>query len=181
MQKNDKLILTGILSFIVLFLFVDMVADWFDSAPFYHFFVQVIVILNTLVGLYWIWKNHIFLQNTIITKRNKLGELNKKNKELAYGLSLAIDNQFEQWKLSVIEKEIGYLLLKGFSLKEISEYRKTAEITVRQQSARIYEKASLSGRTELSAYFMEDFLILPERKILKKYSNFSSSNDEVLN
>ncbi len=171
MQKNDKYILTGILVFIVSFLFVDMIADWFDDAPFYHFVVQIFVIFNTFVGLYWVWKKNIFLQNTVVTKRNKIGELNQKNKELAYGLSLAIDNQFEQWKLTSVEKEIGYLLLKGFSLKEISEYRKTAEITVRQQSARLYEKAKLSGRTELSAYFMEDYLIHADRLTELRISN----------
>ena len=171
MQKNDKYILTGILIFIISFLFVDMVADWFDRAPFYHFIVQTFVIMNTFVGLYWIWKKNLFLQNTVVTKRNKIGELSQKNKELAYGLSLAVDHQFEKWKLSAVEKEIGYLLLKGFSLKEISEYRKTAEITVRQQSARIYEKARISGRIELSAYFMEDFLIHSDRLIESHISN----------
>lgn len=165
MKKNDTYVLTGILIFIISFLFVDMVADWFDGAPFYHFVVQTFVILNTFVGLYWVWKKNVFLQNTVITKRNRIGELNQKNKELAYGLSLAVDNQFKEWKLSTVEKEIGYLLLKGFSLKEISEFRKTAEITVRQQSARIYEKAELAGRIELSAYFMEDILIHNEKII----------------
>jgi DNA-binding CsgD family transcriptional regulator len=74
------------------------------------------------------------------------------------GLSHAIDLQLEEWKLSPSEKEITLLLLKGLSLKEIAEIRGVAERTVRQQSVNVYHKSGLSGRAELSAYFLEDLL-----------------------
>lgn len=162
MEKKDKLILTAILFFITVFLFTDMIADWFDGVPVYHFAVQLTVIATALVGFYWIWKNNTALINIIDLKSEKITTLNDKNKELSYGLSLAIEKQFNDWQLTSTEKDIGFFLLKGFSLKEIAEYRQTAEITVRQQSAKIYQKAQLAGRTELSAFFMEDFLINPD-------------------
>jgi DNA-binding NarL/FixJ family response regulator len=78
--------------------------------------------------------------------------------QLQAGLAQEIDDHMTAWKLSAAEKEIGMLLLKGLSLREIAEVRGTSERTVRQQSLAIYSKAAVAGRAELSAFFMEDFL-----------------------
>lgn len=77
------------------------------------------------------------------------------------GLSEAIQDQFETWQLSKAEAEIALLLLKGLSLKEIAVVRETAERTVREQARAVYRKAGLAGRSELSAFFLED-LLLPD-------------------
>nr|HMN69592.1 helix-turn-helix transcriptional regulator [Bdellovibrionales bacterium] len=66
--------------------------------------------------------------------------------------------QLTSWKLTISEKEVAFLLLKGLSLKEIAEIRKTSEKTARAQSTAIYEKSGLSGRSELAAFFLEDLL-----------------------
>lgn len=73
-------------------------------------------------------------------------------------LSEVIASQFEAWCLSKSEQEVGLLLLKGFSLKEIATLRGTAEKTIRQQASSVYKKAGLSGRHAFSAWFIEDFL-----------------------
>ncbi len=77
------------------------------------------------------------------------------------GLGAAIQEQFETWQLSKAEAEIALLLLKGLSLKEIAAVRETGERTVREQARAVYRKAGLAGRSELSAFFLED-LLLPE-------------------
>lgn len=74
------------------------------------------------------------------------------------GLSQAIETQLSSWQLSASEKEVAFLLLKGFSLKEIANLRKTSEKTARAQSYAIYEKSGLTGRAQLSAFFLEDLL-----------------------
>ena len=81
--------------------------------------------------------------------------------ELLRGLGAAIDSQFDRWALSSAEREVGLLLLKGLALKEVADARQTSERTVRQQALSIYRKAGLSGRAELSAFFLED-LLLPQ-------------------
>ena len=43
-------------------------------------------------------------------------------------------------------------------MQGIAEIRHVKEKSVRQQSARIYTKANVSNRNELSAYFIEDLL-----------------------
>jgi DNA-binding NarL/FixJ family response regulator len=77
-------------------------------------------------------------------------------------LGAAIQAQFEAWGLTPAEQEVGLLLLKGFSHKEIARLRNTSEITIRQQAASVYRKAELSGRAALSAFFLDE-LLLPGR------------------
>jgi DNA-binding CsgD family transcriptional regulator len=79
--------------------------------------------------------------------------------ELLRGLGAAIDRQFERWELSPAEREVGLLLLKGLSHKEVASMRDTSERTVRQQALAVYRKAGLSGRAELAAFFLEDLLL----------------------
>ena len=74
------------------------------------------------------------------------------------GLGQAIDQQFSRWNLTEAEREVALLLLKGLSSKEIAIVRAVSERTVREQARAIYAKGSLSGRTALSAFFLEDLL-----------------------
>lgn len=69
-----------------------------------------------------------------------------------------IDAKFDDWALSPSEREIALLLIKGFSTQEIGTVRATRPGTVKSQSNAIYRKASVSGRNELVAYFVEDLL-----------------------
>jgi DNA-binding CsgD family transcriptional regulator len=86
--------------------------------------------------------------------------------ELLKGLGSAIDEQFDRWQLTLAEKDVALLLLKGFSHKEVAQLRGRAERTVRQQALAVYRKSKLNGRASLAAYFLEDLLlptIAPER------------------
>ena len=76
-------------------------------------------------------------------------------------LKCEMDKQFNQWGMTAAEREIGLLMLKGLSHKEIAALRATSDATVRQQAESIYRKADLPGKTAFSAYFLED-LFAPE-------------------
>ncbi len=78
---------------------------------------------------------------------------------LMAGLGTAIDAQFCRWSLTPAEREVGLLLLKGLSHKEIARVRKVSEATVRQQAQCLYRKAEIGGRNDLAAYFLEDLLL----------------------
>ncbi|RME20893.1 MAG: DNA-binding response regulator [Deltaproteobacteria bacterium] len=75
------------------------------------------------------------------------------------GLGEAIDRQFDRWGLTAAEREVGLLLLKGLAMKEIAGVRQTSERTARDQARAVYRKAGVSGRAELSAFFLEDLLL----------------------
>lgn len=74
------------------------------------------------------------------------------------GLKAEMDKQLRDWGLTDAERDIGLLILKGLSHKEIARLRNTTDATVRQQAQGIYRKAGLPGKTAFSAYFLEDLL-----------------------
>jgi DNA-binding CsgD family transcriptional regulator len=89
----------------------------------------------------------------------------EETRDVLAGLAKAIDRQFERWSLSPAEKEVGLLLLKGLSHKEIAEVRSVTEATARQQARAVYKKAGLAGRHDLAAFFLEDLLLPPEPRV----------------
>jgi DNA-binding CsgD family transcriptional regulator len=74
------------------------------------------------------------------------------------GLGEEIEKQFERWQLTPAEREVGLLMLKGFSHREVAGLRGTTEATVRHQAQAIYQKSALPGRSAFGAYFLEDLL-----------------------
>lgn len=70
-----------------------------------------------------------------------------------------LDIHFKVWTLSDAEKAVALQLLQGLTSKEISEQRFVAEKTIRNQSHSIYTKSGLSGKHELAAYFLKEFLV----------------------
>ncbi len=74
------------------------------------------------------------------------------------GIHAQIEQDFDAWNLTLAEREVALLLLKGLRLKEIADARGTSERTVRQQAQAVYKKAGLEGRSELAAFFIEDFM-----------------------
>jgi DNA-binding CsgD family transcriptional regulator len=80
------------------------------------------------------------------------------------GLGEAIDRQFTRWALSPAEREVGLLLLKGLSHREVAAARTTSESTIRQQALAIYRKAGLRNRSELSSFFLEDLLLPADQR-----------------
>lgn len=77
------------------------------------------------------------------------------------GLRDEMQRQFDDWGMTAAEREIGLLILKGLSHKEIAILRDTSDATVRQQAQAIYRKANLPGKTAFTAYFLEDLLGTP--------------------
>ena len=77
----------------------------------------------------------------------------------------AIGEQFEQWEATDAERDIGHLILRGLSHKEIARLRNTSEATVRQQAQSLYRKANLPNKGAFSAYFLDDVLYLPPGEI----------------
>lgn len=74
------------------------------------------------------------------------------------GLAEAIERQFQDWELTSAEREVGLLMLKGFTGREIAGLRGTTEATVRHQSRAVYQKSGMPGRSAFCAYFLEDLL-----------------------
>lgn len=155
---------------IVIVLAADLWTDASGSASRLHIALEAVGMGLALLGLVAVaWRVGMVrrsvrrLNVALVRARADASRWRSEAEESLKGLSAAIDHQFDAWALSVAEREIALLLLKGLSLREIADVRGTSERTVRQQALAIYKKADVAGRAELSAFFLEDLLAPPVR------------------
>lgn len=166
MSKNERWFIAVILSLIAVLTSIDIYNDYFQGVAFWHIFIESAVALIALVGVYYIMRGHFRLQRTLEKEQQFSNELQTEalkwkrvSKTYLEGLSAEIDNQLDRWVLTEAEKDVTFLLLKGLSIKEIASLRNTSTKTVRTQTNAVYSKSGLSGRSELSAFFLEDLLL----------------------
>lgn len=152
----------------VLFVLIgtDVIEDATQGAHLGHLLLEISIEAVLLVGIAALWRRMLVIRSQAVHLERDLARSQAETKRwraeahtYLQGLGEAIDRQFERWSLTAAEREIGLLLLKGLSHKEIANIRKTNEQTVRQQSLSLYRKAGLSGRNDLSAFFLEDLLL----------------------
>ena len=144
----------------------DVIYDYREGASLAHLLMELSIaivsfalVASLVVGIWKQTRSNIRLK----TELASLSELNEQTLPPAlvtarHELALVLKEQFEIWKLTLTEKEVAMLLLKGLSFKEIASVRKTLEKTVRQQASSIYKKADVNGRHSFSAWFIEDLL-----------------------
>ena len=101
-------------------------------------------------------EDKMVLIRDLATARAEGNDWRQKVQSHLAGLKAGMDIQFQEWSMTNAEREIGLLMLKGLSHKEIAVLRATTEATVRQQAQSIYRKADLPGKTAFSAFFLED-------------------------
>lgn len=117
--------------------------------------VAMATVAWTVHGLTDLRENQVALSNNLARSLAQGESWRAQRKSEIEALGKAIEDQFRQWRLSAAEIDVAGLMLKGASLKEIAIARETSEATIRQQAQSIYRKSGLSGRAELSAYFLE--------------------------
>lgn len=165
-SPSDRRVLTALFAAIGLLTGADVVMDCIGGADLGHVLFEGVIFTVAAGGLVVLWRR-------IADARSVAGELNRDlararadaekwradSRALLSGLGAAIDRQFGAWDLSGAEREVGLLLLKGMSLKEIAQIRGTGERTARQQALAVYRKGGIAGRAGLSAFFLEDLLL----------------------
>lgn len=166
MRKNERIAIIVILLSIAILTSVDIYTDYFDGVAWWHIIIEATIALFALFGVYFLLQGRVNLLRSLETEVETNAELKKEalrwkkvSKSYLEGLSKEISNQLTSWGLTPAEKDVAFLLLKGFSLKEIAAFRNTSVKTARTQANSIYSKSGLSGRTELSAFFLEDLLL----------------------
>lgn len=144
---------------------IDLTLDISEGSDSSHIIQEAVVMALSLIALAWLLLDLRRRALEIKKLRDQLSDAVKPQTlpkkyvlEARNNLSHVISQQFEDWQLTNSEKDVGWLLLKGLSLKEIATLRKTLEKTVRQQASAIYKKAGLNGRHAFSAWFIEDIL-----------------------
>lgn len=69
-----------------------------------------------------------------------------------------LENAFKDWGLTPAERDVALFAIKGLSTQDIAGFRQTSEGTVKAQTAAIYRKAGVSGRSQLLSLFIEGLI-----------------------
>lgn len=165
LRASERKLIAGVLALIALLAGLDLAVDLRDGVTRWHVFAEGMVAVLACFGAFlllrgaWQLRRRLDAQGRDFSAFREHAEAWRAgSKKYMDGLSLSIGLQLDEWHLSAAEKEVAFLLLKGLSLKEIAQARGTSEKTARVQSSAIYTKSGLAGRSELSAYFLEDLL-----------------------
>lgn len=168
-MQNQRLIKIAMVLYGVIFalIAVDIVGDYGDGIEWSHIMIELLVLVMAVIGLGFFWQHyHQVTQVALLTLQSDLAAAQKEavlwreeSRELIAGLAAEIQKQFSRWQLTHAEAEVGMLLLKGLSHQEIANIRTASERTVREQARSLYRKAGISGRSSLSAFFLEDLLL----------------------
>lgn len=166
MNSSERNVIAAILLAIAGIVAFDIYKDSLEGVVVWHVLVEGSVAVLALIGVFYLVRGTFNLKHRLEDEISNFSKFKAEaeiwrsdSKKYVEGLSRAIDQQLTKWNLTAAEKEVAFLLLKGLSLKDIADVRKTSEKTARAQSMAIYAKAGLSGRSELSAFFLEDLLV----------------------
>jgi DNA-binding CsgD family transcriptional regulator len=165
LSGSERAVIAGVLALIALLAGMDLLVDLEEGVTAWHVLAEGAVAAAACVGVFyllrgtWEARRRLEVQSRDFSAfRQQAESWRTGSKKYLDGLSRSIDVQLDSWQLSAAEKEVAFLLLKGLSLKEIAAARGTSEKTARVQSGAIYAKSGLAGRSELSAFFLEDLL-----------------------
>ena len=166
LQGSERGVIAGVLLLIALLVVMDVVGDLRQGASAWHVALEILAAGLALLGAVHLLRSTLRLRRRLVRQAEDLSRVRaqaeawrQQARRHVEGLSRSIDAQLDGWRLSPAEKEVAFLLLKGLGLREIADLRGTHEKTVRAQSASIYAKAGLAGRSELAAFFLEDLLV----------------------
>lgn len=147
---------------------IDLLGDRETGADPAHLVIEGLIMILAVGGLAALWRGlqaaearAARLDVDLVAAKLEASRFKEEASEALRGLGEAIDSQFARWGLTPAEREVGLLLLKGLSHREVAQLRATTEPTVRQQALVVYRKSGLRNRSDLSAFFLED-LLLPQ-------------------
>jgi DNA-binding CsgD family transcriptional regulator len=166
MTNKERTFIAIILLGIGIMTSVDLYTDMREGVLWWHASIEATVVIFALIGVFYLLKGTFLLKHSLSDEKVRSSNLQteanlwkEQSKKYIDGLSHSIDLQLTKWGLTSAEKEVAFLLLKGFSLKEVAEIRNTSEKTARAQSTTVYAKAGITSRSQLSAFFLEDLLV----------------------
>ncbi|MEX2584847.1 MAG: LuxR C-terminal-related transcriptional regulator [Balneolaceae bacterium] len=166
MNRKERWTIAAILTAVAVLATVDIFNDYFEGVALWHLSIEISVAVVAVAGVFYLIRGRLRLQHTLAKEKQfsknvevEAEKWKRVSKIYTEGLSVEIDNQLNRWGLTTAEKMVAFLLIKGLSNKEIAKVKGTSVQTVRTQTNAIYTKSGLSGRSELSAFFLEDLLL----------------------
>lgn len=135
------------------FFIYDAIADLFETGSISVVYSgpEILASLSLLAA--------IALEQDILKSFRAHEKKSKRNLEVAKGrIDDVLKAYYQEWGLTSAEADVAGLAIKGFSIAEISDFRKSQEGTVKTQLTAIYRKAGITGRNQLGAILIEDLM-----------------------
>jgi DNA-binding CsgD family transcriptional regulator len=162
------LALAGLFALIVVGAAADLTMDRPATLWSVHVLAELLLValsLGAATWLAWGWYRALrdvrTLEAQVVERGAERDAWKERAGRVLAGLSAAMAEQFDSWGLTPAERETALMLLKGYSHKRIGRLTERSERTVRQHAVAVYRKSGLAGRSELSAFFLEDLLLPP--------------------
>ena len=158
---KGRIFASSVLAIAVVFFIYDLAVDAllegeFGSAHFVIEFIVFVVFVGVVVAL-------VLNVRDIRQLRVRLFWEERRNLSLSGALAETIDDQMEEWRLTRSERDVAWLIIKGYRFSEIAELRGVKESTPRLQATSVYAKSGVSGRAEFVAEIIQPLLIsIPE-------------------
>jgi DNA-binding CsgD family transcriptional regulator len=169
-DRRLRQVLTLLLGGIAIGGALDLWLDWPSSPGALHVIFELAVFTFATGGIAYLWSGWMRTRRSLARSRadseRLVGERDawrQRAEKLLRGLGEEIDAQLRRWNLTAAEREVALLLLKGLGHKEIAAVQGRSDRTIRQHAASVYRKSGLAGRAELSAFFLEDLMLPPDR------------------
>ena len=138
----------------ILFFAYDIVVDWLYEGEFgtFHFLVEFVVFVGVSMAL-------IFGLRDLRRLRVQLNREEHRNRLLSTALAESIDEQMDECRMTRSEKDVAWLIIKGYRFAEIARIRGVKESTARLQATSLYAKADVNGRAEFVAEIIHPLLM----------------------
>ena len=150
-----RLLALAALAVAILFFLYDLVVDVVVEGEIgtTHFVLELIVFLGVTMAL-------LLGARDLGRLRTRLDREERRNKAVSQGLADSIAAQMDEWRMTRSEKDVAWLIIKGYRFAEIAQARGVKENTTRLQATAIYSKAGVSGRAEFVAEIIQSLLLL---------------------
>lgn len=148
-----RMLALGALTGAIVFFIYDLVADALLEGEFGspHFVIETLVFCAVSWAL-------VVGAGDLRRLRSRLEREQRRNRLFSGALAESIDAQMSEWKMTRSEREVAWLIIKGFRFSEIARLRGVKEATTRLQASTLYAKAGVSGRAEFVAEIIQPLL-----------------------
>jgi len=164
-DKKLKIFYTVFIPLLSAISLIDAMRDHLIGQPAGWNLEEILVFFIHAVGIisiFFLWFSFSRLldraEKMVREANRQRDEFHDKHQNLIHDMRVAVHDQFLTWKFSPAEIRIAEMLIRGYSTRQIAAILNRSEKTVRNQALSIYEKSGMTGRSDLSAYFLSDIL-----------------------
>ena len=173
MFKEMRIILILLLMAMIVFGILDLYDDSLHGLDLSHMLFESSFILVCLWAIVVLFRGVTRQKNQFEELvrsesgiRKAFEEWKTKTRSLRENLRKNFEQQFDEWNFSKAEREVAFLILRGYSFDQVSSLLSKSERTVRKQAGSLYEKSGFHNRAEFVGFFLESIFELEDEESL---------------